>query len=218
MSDPASSAWLGPLLGALLGAAAAALGWLTPSASLAAALVGALTWWAAGWSGAFALLLFVALGSLAARANPRSRDRRGRGPGQVLANGLPAGLGGMLLAPVFFYGAVAAALADTLASEVGARAPWAWRPGRGRVPSGTNAAVSLPGTLALLLGAALVALPFGGERRAAVFAAGVFGAVLDTLTGPLEERLGWWTNDVNNAVATAAAGLLAWALACAKTA
>ena len=90
---------------------------------------------------------------------------------------------------------------------------WAWRPGRGRVPGGTNAAVSLPGTLALVLGAGLMALLFGGRHAGAVFAAGVFGAVLDTLTGPLEERLRWWTNDGNNAVATTAAGLLAWMLA-----
>ncbi|WP_456414708.1 DUF92 domain-containing protein, partial [Oceanithermus profundus] len=191
----------GPALGAVLGGVTVALGWLRPRAGLAAALVGALAWWAGGPGTSAALLLFVALGSLAARGNLRSRDRGGRGPLQVLANGLPAGLGGVLLGPVFFYGAVAAALADTLASELGGRTPWAWRPGRGRVPSGTNAAVSLPGTLALVLGAALVALPFGGEHRAAVFAAGVLGAVLDTLTGPLEERLGGWTNDVNNAVA-----------------
>jgi len=203
---------LGPVLGVLLGGLSIVLGWLRPGAALAAAMVGTLAWWSGGLGTAAALLLFVALGSLAARTNPRSRDRGGRGPLQVLANGLPAGLGGVLLGPVFFYGAVAAALADTLASELGGRVRWAWRPGRGRVPSGTNAAVSLPGTLALVLGAALVALPFGGEHRAAVFAAGVFGAVLDTLTGPLEERLNGWTNDVNNAAATAAAGLLAWML------
>ena len=202
----------GPVLGAVLGGVTVALGWLRPRAGVAAAVVGALAWWVGGLGTAAALLLFVALGSLAARTNPRSRDRGGRGPLQVLANGLPAGLGGMLLGPVFFYGAMAAALADTLASELGGRVRWAWRPGRGRVPGGTNAAVSLPGTLALLLGAGLLAFLFGGRHTGAVFAAGVFGAVLDTVTGPLEERLGWWTNDVNNAVATAAAGLLAWAL------
>ncbi len=203
---------LGPVLGALLGSLAVWLGWLRPAAGWAAALVGTLAWWSGGMGTALALLLFVLLGSLAARANPRSRDREGRAASQVLANGLPAGLGGVLLGPTFFYGAVAAALADTLASELGARAPWAWRPGRGRVPSGTNAAVSPPGTLALVLGAGLMALLFGGRHGGAVFVAGVFGAVLDTLTGPLEERLRWWTNDVNNAVATAAAGLLAWML------
>ncbi len=203
---------LGPVLGALLGGLAVWLGWLRPAAGWAAALVGTLAWWSGGMGTALALLLFVLLGSLAARANPRSRDREGRAASQVLANGLPAGLGGVLLGPTFFYGAVAAALADTLASELGARAPWAWRPGRGRVPSGTNAAVSPPGTLALVLGAGLMALLFGGRHGGAVFVAGVFGAALDTLTGPLEERLRWWTNDVNNAVATAAAGLLAWML------
>ncbi|WP_457628790.1 DUF92 domain-containing protein [Oceanithermus sp.] len=204
---------LGPVLGGLLGGLSVALGWLRPSAGLAAAFVGALAWWSGGLSTSAALLFFVALGSLATRTNPRSRDRKGRTAAQVLANGLPAGLGGVLLGPVFFYGAVAAALADTLASEFGGRVRWAWRPGRGRVPGGTNAAVSLPGTLALALGAGLMALLFGGRHGGAVFVAGVFGAVLDTLTGPLEERLRWWTNDVNNAVATTAAGLLSWMLA-----
>jgi len=206
---------IGPLLAAALAWLARRRGWLGGGGALAALLLGTLYWWTGGLWGSSALVAFFLLGSLAARANPRSRDRGGRGAAQVLANGLPPLLGGLLCGPVFLIAALAAAAADTLASEIGGRAGSAWRPGRGRVAAGTNAAVSLPGSLALLVGAALLSLwaPPAGLPPLAVFAAGVFGAVFDTLTGPLEERWGWWNNDVNNAVAVTVAGLLACALA-----
>ena len=201
----------GPLLAAVLAWLALEKSWLDRAGALAAFVLGSLYWWAGGLWASTALIAFFLLGSLAARANPRSRDRGGRGAGQVLANGLPPVLGALACGPIFLVGALAAATADTLASEIGGRAPWAWRPGRGRVPPGTNAAVSPVGSLALLAGAALLALWAIPARLpfSTAFAAGVFGAVLDTLTGPLEERLGWWNNDVNNAVAITTAGLLA---------
>jgi len=202
---------LGPLLAAGLAWLALKRGWLDRKGALAAFGLGSLYWWAGNFWASSALIAFFLLGSLAARANPRSRDRGGRSATQVLANGLPPVLGMLTCGPAFLLGALAAATADTLASEVGGRAPWAWRPGRGRVPPGTNAAVSPPGSLALLAGAALLALWALPARLPflPVFTAGVFGAVLDTLTGPLEERIGWWSNDVNNAIAVTAAGLLA---------
>ncbi len=205
--------------GSLLAAALAWLvlrrGWLDRGGALAAFVLGSLYWWVGGLWASTALIAFFLLGSLAARANPRSRDRSGRNAAQVLANGLPPVLGMLACGPVFLVGALAAATADTLASEVGGRAHSAWRFGRGRVAPGTNAAVSLPGSLALLLGAALLALWAVPAKQPflPVFGAGVFGAVFDTLTGPLEERLGWWSNDVNNAAAVTAAGLLACWLA-----
>jgi uncharacterized protein (TIGR00297 family) len=201
----------GLLLAAALSLLALRLGWLNRRAAFAAGLLGTLVWAAFGLWGSLLLVFFVAVGSLAVRTNPRSRDRGGRSAAQVLANGLPALLGGLACGPVFFAGSLAAVTADTLASELGAFSPYAWRLGRGRVPTGSNAAVSLPGTLALPTGAALAALwaPARGLPFSAVFLGGALGAVCDTITGPLEERLGWWNNNVNNAVAATAGGLIA---------
>jgi len=202
---------LGPLLAAALAWLALRRGWLDRGGALVAFALGSLYWWTGGLWASTALIAFFLLGSLSARANPRTRDRGGRSATQVLANGLPPVLGMLACGPAFLVAGLAAATADTLASEIGGRAPWAWRPGRGRVPPGTNAAVSPPGSLALLASSALLALWALPARLPylPVFAAGVFGAALDTLTGPLEERIGWWSNDVNNAVAVTAAGLLA---------
>ncbi|WP_337868491.1 DUF92 domain-containing protein [Meiothermus sp.] len=208
-----------PLLLALLvafgvGLLAERLGWLKPRSAWAAALVGGLPLWAGGIPAALAVIFFVVLGSAASRLNPGSRDRRGRSAFQVLANGLPAALGMALGSPTFFLAALASAAADTLATEVGSRSPWAWHPLLGRVQSGTNAAISWPGTIALLGGAWLFA-PWAvwlGAPVLAVVAGGVAGATADTLLGLWEDRFAWWSNDLTNLLATTAGGLVAWVL------
>jgi uncharacterized protein (TIGR00297 family) len=157
-----------------------------------------------GWGAAAMLFAFVTASNLLGRPTRRSA-------GQVLANGLAPVLG-LALSPAFFLGALATATADTLASEVGARAPWAWRPDRGRVKSGTNAAVSPRGSTALVLAALAFAAfsPLFGVRPLPVFVGGVTGAVADTLIGLwLEERYPRFTNDHTNALATLIGGLTA---------
>ncbi len=205
-----------PLLLALLvafgvGLLAERLGWLKPRSAWAAALVGGLPLWAGGIPAALALIFFVVLGSAASRLNQRSRDRAGRSALQVLANGLPAALGMALGSPTFFLAALAGAAADTLATEVGSRSPWAWHPLQGRVPSGTNAAISGLGTIALLGGALLFA-PWAiwlGVPVLAVVAGGVAGAMADTVLGLWEDRYTWWSNDLTNLLATTTGGLVA---------
>lgn len=198
-----------------VGLLAERLGWLKPNAAWAAALVGGLPLWAGGPTAALAVIFLVSLGSIAARLNPKSRDRSGRTALQVLANGLPAALGMALGSPVFFLAALAAAAADTLATEVGSRGRWAWHPLKGRVETGTNAAVSGPGTLALLLGAGLFA-PWAwglGVPAGAVVLGGIAGALADTLLGLLEDRYRGWSNDLTNLLASTLGGLVALGLA-----
>lgn len=198
-----------------IGLLAERMGWLRPGASWAAALVGGLPLWAGGIPAALAVLFFVALGSLASRLNHTSRDRSGRMASQVLANGLPAAVGIALGAPAFFLAALATATADTLATELGSRSRWAWHPLKGRVESGTNAAVSGLGTLALLGGALLFA-PWAVWLEApvvAVVVGGAAGALADTVLGLLEDRLAWWSNDLTNLLATTLGGFFAVILA-----
>lgn len=194
-----------------IGLLAERMGWLRPGASWAAALVGGLPLWAGGVPAALAVLFFVALGSLTSRLNSRSRDRAGRTALQVLANGLPAALGLALGSPAFFLAALATAAADTLATELGSQSPRAWHPLKGPVESGTNAAISGPGTLALLVGA-LVFAPWAVWLEAPVWAVvlgGLAGALADTLLGLGEDQVPWWSNDLTNLLATTLGGLVA---------
>jgi len=189
-------------------------GWLKPRAAWAAALVGGIPLALGGLEAALVVIFFVAMGTAASRLNPRSRDRAGRTALQVLANGLPAAIGLALGSPAFFLGAYAAALADTLASEVGSRSSWAWHPLKGRVESGTNAAVSGIGTLALGLGAFWMA-PWAfalGVPAGPVVLGGIAGAMWDTVLGLLEDRYRWWSNDLTNLLASALGGCVAWAV------
>lgn len=188
------------------------LGGLRPRAAWAAAIIGGLSLWKGGVFAALAVVFFVAVASLATRMNQTSEDRQGRSPRQILANGLPAALGIVLGSPAFFLGALATALADTLATEMGARAPRAWHPVRGRVPSGTSGAISPVGTAALVLGA-LGFWPWAVMFQIsplAVVLGGVAGAFVDTAVGVLvEDRFPWWGNNLTNLLATSAGGLLA---------
>ena len=158
------------------------------------------------------LAFFVLSSALSALPHSREGGEGGRQLRQVLANGGVAW--GLLLVfavvPVDaeglragcyagFLGALAAAAADTWASELGTRYGGPPRSviGGGRVPPGTSGAVSLVGTGAAALGAASVALAAaivapGGESaqvhlwRGAV--AGVVGMAVDSLAGATIER------------------------------
>ncbi|WP_299425688.1 DUF92 domain-containing protein [uncultured Meiothermus sp.] len=206
--------WIALPIAFAVGLIAERLGWLKPGSAWAGALVGGLPLWAGGIPAALAVIFFVVLGAVASRLNQKSRDRSGRTAFQVLANGFPAALGIALGSPTFFLAALATAAADTLATETGSRARWAWHPLKGRVETGTSAAVSWPGTLALVGGAWLFA-PWAmwlGVPVLAVVVGGMAGALADTLLGLWEDRFAWWSNDLTNLLATATGGLVGWML------
>jgi uncharacterized membrane protein len=96
---------------------------------------------------------------------------------------------------VGFLGALAAAAADTWATELGewsAGRPWSLRTGT-RVPAGQSGAVSLAGTAAAVLGAGSVAgaaalsmegpVQMSGEALVGVTEAGLLGMIVDSLAG-----------------------------------
>ena len=93
-------------------------------------------------------------------------------------------------------GALAASGADTWATEVGTLyggAPWSLRSGS-RVPAGTSGAITRSGTLAMVVGACVLAslaavfqvTPRKLQAFVSIAAGGVAGAVTDTLVGA------WW--------------------------
>ena len=164
--------------------------------------------------------------------------RRGRRASQVIANlgfaPLPilAGLtsfydrlhpnvsglisGSAYFFPVLVLAALAEATADTVSSELGQAfggTPWMVTTLR-RVPAGTDGAVSGLGTVAGVVGAALVTAAGAWSMRldlrqaGAALAGGVGGLLFDSVLGATVERRGWVNNDLVNFASTAfAAGV-----------
>ena len=87
--------------------------WLTGRGAVAALAVGVATVWGFGWRGLMLLLAFFISGSLLTEGGGQRTDR------QVLANGGIAALAALAGSWIAFAGALAAATADTWASEIG---------------------------------------------------------------------------------------------------
>ena len=151
---------------------------LNKSGAYAATFVGAVIFGLGGWSWAILLLLFFLTSSTLSRAfKKRKQDlsekfSKGheRDAGQVLGNGglaalfaaLHAFYPGSLIPWIGFAASLAAVNADTWATELGVLNPTPPRmitDLRKRVERGTSGGISLFGTLASLLGSAVIALP-----------------------------------------------------------
>ncbi|MDX1932618.1 MAG: DUF92 domain-containing protein [Capsulimonadales bacterium] len=197
--------WTALLLAIAISSAARAVRALSWSGFFAAIAVGFALFGFAGFPGAAALLTFFISSSALSRIGKKRKDalryEKGgeRDAGQVLANGgvaAVAALGIPFLGPdtrwiyCAVLGALAAANADTWATEIGSLARGKprritdFRP----VATGESGAVSLPGTLAALLGATVIALlvPLrfpGFQGISAVAVAGFAGSLLDSYLG-----------------------------------
>jgi uncharacterized protein (TIGR00297 family) len=203
----------GLVLALLVAGAARRARSLSPSGAVAATVLGTLAI-AAGWGwGALLIAYFVSSSALSRWRSAEKTRRTGgivekggeRDARQVLANGAPfavAALGalvvqsprGLLLCGAAGAGVLAAAAADTWATEVGTlagRPPRSVRTLR-PVPPGTSGAVSVPGTFAMLVGAAAVALlaaALGISPALPAVLGGLSGALADTLLGAtIQER------------------------------
>jgi uncharacterized protein (TIGR00297 family) len=201
--------------GALLAAGIAGAGWhahaLTGRGAAAAAVIGTLAV-AAGWNTGILLILYFVAATILTRAGAARKAQRvadivakggRRDARQVIANGgaFAAAAAGALLWPhpvwmVAAAGALAASTADTWGTELGTladgtpRLVTSWRP----VPAGTSGAVSVPGLLATVAGAAFIAtatisLGWTPADGAAVAGGGIAGALADSLLGAtVQER------------------------------
>ena len=212
---------LGFVLSVVVAAGAARLHLLTRDGAAAAVLIGGLTFGFGGWRHAALLATFFISSSVLTRWK---RERKGepayrtaRTAAQVFANGgVAAALAvagsqsqsGVVAAA--FTAALAAATADTWATEVGllSSAPprmiTTWR----AVAPGVSGGVTWLGTGAAIAGAALIA---GGAWLLGVpgwipWVTGVGAMLLDSLLGAtVEGRLRGMTNDTVNLLATFAA-------------
>jgi len=209
----APRAAMGLLIAAVIAGLARRARALTPGGAATAVVVGTLAM-AAGAAWGALLIAFFVVSTALSRYRQQEKDARTRAvvakggerdAMQVLANGgvfAAAALGALLqpspLWAALGVGALAAAAADTWATEIGTlargepRALLTWR----RVPAGTSGAVSAAGTLALVAGAASVALlaralGMSADTALAAAAGGVAGAMVDTLLGALVQARRW---------------------------
>lgn len=178
--------------------------WLTRRGAVAALAVGLATIWGFGWRGFVLLLAFFVSGSLLSKAVEGGRGRNER---QVLANGGVAALAALAGSWIAFAGSIAAATADTWATEIGrhSRTPPRLITNGTRVPPGTDGGMTLLGTAGGIAGAGLIAgLSYVlGQRAPAVAFAGVVGMLVDSLLGAaVQGKVRWLDNDAVNLAAT----------------
>jgi uncharacterized protein (TIGR00297 family) len=185
---------------------------LSPSGAMAALVVGTLAV-TAGWNWAIVLIVFFIVSSALSRIKRATREARigrivekgdERDAWQVFANGGVFAAAAVIavatenaLWAAAAVGALAAAAADTWATEIGTlasglpRSIISLRP----LPPGTSGAVTLPGTLASVAGAAAVAavayLTGVTTVLAATFLGGVVGSLADSLVGATIQERRW---------------------------
>lgn len=217
------------LIGCAGAAAVALAAWrlkmLTTNGSVAAAIIGTIIFGFGGWAMTVLLLLFFGSSSILTRLQAARKShpehRRGRSAGQVLANGAVAtlvaiwyGVNPSPVAFLAFAGAIAAATADTWATEIGLLSPTPPRliTTRAIVPPGQSGGVTWLGSLSGVLGASVIGLSSGwwGASIIAVPIAGVGAMLIDSVLGAtLEGRWSWMTNDIVNLISTASGAALA---------
>ena len=148
----------------------------------------------------------------------------GRSASQVMANlgvmGLVLAIPGFQPAYLLALAALAEVAADTISSEIGTATVartvliTTWK----TVPPGTNGGISIGGTAAGFLGAAIIATCaailglIDGPGAIVIACAGLFGMLVDSLLGATLERRAYLNNDLVNLFSTAAAAGLAWML------
>jgi len=217
------------LVTAAFAALAYALGMISRSGALGGFLVGTAIYASLGPRGFTVLALFVVGGSLLTRLGYNSKQRTGtaqehggrRSARNALANCAVATLCAILAATgsepfaAAFVASLGAAFADTAESEIGqlfSRTPRLITTLQ-QVPPGTDGAISVPGTVAGIGAAGLMAtlgLVLGMlETTASAFIvalAAFVGTIADSLIGDLSPRAG---NELTNVLCTLVAALLA---------
>jgi uncharacterized protein (TIGR00297 family) len=145
-----------------------------------------------------------------------AEERRGRRASQIAAN---LGIAALFAASGLYEGcfaALAEAASDTASSEIGqvsggtVRLITTWK----IVPSGTNGGISVGGTLAGVIAAAIIVAigaihPGIRPHLVAVFLSACAGLLFDSLLGATVEGKGWIGNDLVNFTSTLFAALLA---------
>lgn len=167
-------------------------------------------------------VLFFAIAEISTKYS-RSKlnlEHEKRTVSNIVGNGLPALISIFLGSPVAFYGAISAALSDTVSSEVGllskAKPRLITRPNE-IVERGVDGGVTLLGIASGIIAAMIIALIcyFATKNPEAIFVitiAGFGGSVVDSILGAELERKGVIGNTTVNFIASCFGAIVAYSL------
>lgn len=217
-----------------------AYGYLTKKADLSGIIAGgflaAIIFSFTGWQGLFYFVTFFLIGSLASKWRYKTKEKVGnaqenkgkRSAVHAFSNAGPAALFSLLTAVngwgfaanVAVASAFAAALSDTLSSEIGTAAGkkhWnllTFKPDS----RGVDGAISIIGSAAGVAGSLVIAIVFYAFNTdlfgfMVVAIAGIFGNFTDSVLGASLQRKGWLNNHQVNLLTTFLAGALGFLIA-----
>ncbi len=184
-------------------------------------IMGVIIIFAAGVNWLFLIFLFLILGVAFTRYKHDYKKEIGVYEGtrtikNVVSNGIVAFVMAAFGNYAGFIGSIATATADTMASEVGVVKTPRLITNFKKVPPGTDGGISLVGTAAGIMGAALIGLaayilgiyPDLTKTLLIAVVAGTFGCFVDSILGAVLEIKGHLTNEHVNLLATLAGALL----------
>lgn len=163
------------------------------------------------------LLIFYMVAEIATIYPKNKRKHEQRNEWNIVGNGGPAVLAILLGFKIAFFGAVAAALADTLSSEIGIlskKKPVLITDLKKEVEPGTDGGVTILGILAALAGAFLIALcvyyAFPSMLLVLILMiSGILGSLFDSILGAKFEIKGQLNNTQVNFLGSLCGAVLA---------
>jgi len=167
------------------------------------------------------LVIFFAVAEIATALESRRKGTKTeiRSIQNIIGNGLPALLCLFLNLPFAFFGAISAALADTMSSEIGILSKkrplliTSLKP----VKKGTDGGITLQGYLAALAGALIISIVFfyfsqNIGKAGILIIAGLGGSTIDSVLGATLERKKILNNTSVNFLGSGTGAVIAFAL------
>ncbi len=191
--------------------------WLDNEGILIAIIVGLFAYLLGDVKALITLFVFFSVGELATYfVKGKKYSHHQRRTANILGNASASMVALLLNSPIGFFGAIAAALADTLSSEIGIlskKKPVMITTLKTAEP-GVDGAVSSLGLAASIAGGLLIAIAgflfgLGIKQAIIVLMAGIFGGLMDSIFGATLQRKGWVDNNEVNFLGSSSGALFA---------
>ena len=184
-------------------------------------LVGLITYYSGGIIAFFTIVLFYLIAEFATKLSRNDKKKHEqRTTSNILGNAGAAIIALLLGQFVPFFGAIAAALADTISSEIGMLSTKKPRliTNFSKVESGTDGGITFLGTITGAMASVLIAIIYflfieNSLKITGIIAfAGFCGTLIDSLLGAIFERKGKLSNTQVNFIASSSGAIIVFIL------